>query len=79
MQVNLCRAAGKLPYWAFRLLRSQVLFPLATLVRKSLSLPNTSKSICLLRPSLRSGRWESNPVYILPKDAYDRYTTARFA
>ena len=25
-----------------------------------------------------SGRWESNPIYILPKDAYDRYTTARY-
>ena len=26
-----------------------------------------------------SGRWESNPVYILPKDTYDRYTTARYS
>ena len=24
-----------------------------------------------------SGRWESNPVYLLPKQAYYRYTTAR--
>ena len=24
-----------------------------------------------------SGRWESNPVYVLPKHAYYRYTTAR--
>ena len=24
-----------------------------------------------------SGRWESNPIYLLPKQAYCRYTTAR--
>ena len=24
-----------------------------------------------------SGRWESNPVYLYPKQAYYRYTTAR--
>ena len=26
-----------------------------------------------------SGRWELNPVYLLPKQAYYRYTTARCA
>ncbi len=29
--------------------------------------------------SFRSGRRESNPVYIHPMDAYYRYTTARLA
>ena len=26
---------------------------------------------------LQSGRWELNPVYLYPKQAYYRYTTAR--
>ena len=33
--------------------------------------------ICL-RPSLRSGRRESNSVYLLPKQTYYRHTPARF-
>ena len=41
------------------------------------SIPNASKAVCLLRPSFYSGRWESNPVYLLPKQTYYRYTTAR--
>ena len=34
-------------------------------------------SSCGARPSLRSGRRESNSVYLLPKQTYYRYTTAR--
>ncbi len=46
-----------------------------------LSIPDAGKAVCLLAhhfTSLRSGRRESNPVYIHPMDAYYRYTTARF-
>ena len=32
-----------------------------------------------MRIAMMSGRWELNPVYVLPKHAYYRYTTARVA
>ena len=42
------------------------------------SIPDQERSSTPVRPSLRSGRRESNPLYMTPSHAYYHYTTARF-
>src|SRR3989344_9674201 len=74
MPGNSCSARISVPSPPWIITRSGLW---STISRPALFTSDSISFLPYINTFIRSGRWESNPVYMLPKHAYYRYTTAR--